>query len=192
MIVEINLLEQKEKRNILPYIAVAFFALLLFIMAIVFHAQKTTLVNESSRLDEQILQVQREQENLAGPSEGDGTEREQLKSSLQELKSTIVPTVPVVEGLVSLLPERGFFESFALTSASEVNVNVRFDTIQDVAKYTNTLLQQSFISDVELAGVETDVVDDTEDLYDYQPRYVASYYIVLEEGTLAAEGVSIQ
>ncbi|MEC3882645.1 hypothetical protein VKA52_02760 [Halobacillus sp. HZG1] len=192
MIVEINLLEQKEKRNILPYIAVAFFALLLFIMAIVFHAQKTTLVNESSRLDEQILQVQREQENLAGPSEGDGTEREQLKSSLQELKSTIVPTVPVVEGLVSLLPERGFFESFALTSASEVNVNVRFDTIQDVAKYTHTLLQQSFISDVELAGVETDVVDDTEDLYDYQPRYVASYYIVLEEGTLAAEGVSIQ
>ncbi|MBN9653834.1 hypothetical protein J0K78_06115 [Halobacillus sp. GSS1] len=191
MIVEINLLEQKEKRNILPYIAVAFFALLLFIMAIVFHAQKTTLVNESSRLDEQILQVQREQENFAGTSEG-GTEREQLKSSLHELKSTVVPTVPVVEGLVSLLPERGFFESFALTSASEVNVNVRFDTIQDVAKYTHTLLQQSFISDVELAGVETDVVDDTEDLYDYQPRYVASYYIVLEEGTLAAEGVSIQ
>ncbi|MYL72192.1 hypothetical protein GLW00_15205 [Halobacillus litoralis] len=192
MIVEINLLEQKEKRNILPYIAVAFFALLLFIMAIVFHAQKTTLVNESSRLDEQILQVQREQENLAGPSEGDGTEREQLKSSLQELKSTVVPTGPVVEGLVSLLPERGFFESFALTSASEVNVNVRFDTIQDAAKYTHTLLQQSFISDVKLAGVETDVVDDTEDLYDYQPRYIASYYIVLEEATLAAEGVSIQ
>ncbi|RDY66068.1 hypothetical protein DXT76_21280, partial [Halobacillus trueperi] len=74
----------------------------------------------------------------------------------------------------------------------EITVNVRFDTIQEAAKYTNTLLQKSFISDVELAGVDTDVVDDTEDLYDYQPRYIASYYIVLEESTLTNEGVSTQ
>ncbi|MBX0358870.1 hypothetical protein [Halobacillus sp. Nhm2S1] len=192
MVVEINLLEQKEKRNILPYLVVTFFALLLLVLGIVFNAQKASLVEESSRLDEQISQVQVEQESFAVTSGGEGTEREQLKDSLEQLKGTVIPTIPVVEELVSLLPERGFFESFALTGASEVTVNVRFDTIQEAAKYTNTLIQQSFISDVELAGVDTDVVDDTEDLYDYQPRYIASYYIVLEESTLADEGVSLQ
>ncbi|REJ10731.1 hypothetical protein [Halobacillus trueperi] len=190
--VEINLLEQKEKRNILPYLVVAFFALLLLVLSIVFNAQKSNLVEESSRLDEQISQVQVEQESFATTSGEEGTEREQLKNSLEQLRGTVVPTIPVVEGLVSLLPDRGFFESFALTGTSEITVNVRFDTIQEAAKYTNTLLQQSFISDVELAGVDTDVVDDTEDLYDYQPRYIASYYIVLEESTLATEGVFTQ
>ncbi|WP_406944531.1 hypothetical protein ACJA3J_15270 [Halobacillus sp. SY10] len=192
MVVEINLLEQKEKRNILPYLVVAFFALLLLVLSIVFNAQKSNLVEESSRLDEQISQVKVEQESFATTSGGEGTEREQLNNSLEQLKGTVVPVIPVVEGLVSLLPERGFFESFALTGTSEITVNVRFDTIQEAAKYTNTLLQQSFISDVELAGVDTDVVDDTEDLYDYQPRYIASYYIVLEESTLATEGVFTQ
>lgn len=192
MVVEINLLEQKEKRNILPYLVVAFFALLLLVLSIVFNAQKSNLVEESSRLDEQISQVKVEQESFATTSGGEGTEREQLNNSLEQLKGTVVPAIPVVEGLVSLLPERGFFESFALTGTSEITVNVRFDTIQEAAKYTNTLLQQSFISDVELAGVDTDVVDDTEDLYDYQPRYIASYYIVLEESTLATEGVFTQ
>ncbi|WLR46126.1 hypothetical protein LC065_10945 [Halobacillus litoralis] len=192
MVVEINLLEQKEKRNILPYLVVAFFALLLLIMSIVFNAQKSTLVEESYHLDEQISQVQIEQESFAATSGGEGTEREQLKNSLEQLKGTVIPTIPVLEGLVSLLPERGFFESFALTGASEITVNVRFDTIQEAAKYMDILLQQSFISDVELAGVDTEVVDDTEDLYDYQPRYIASYYIVLEESMLATEGVSTQ
>ncbi|SDP00137.1 hypothetical protein [Halobacillus aidingensis] len=192
MVVEINLLEQKEKRNILPYLVVAFFALLLLVLSIVFNAQKSNLVEESSRLDEQISQVKVEQESIATTSGGEGTEREQLNNSLEQLKGTVVPVIPVVEGLVSLLPERGFFESFALTGTSEITVNVRFDTIQEAAKYTNTLLQQSFISDVELAGVDTYVVDDTEDLYDYQPRYIASYYIVLEESTLTNEGVSTQ
>lgn len=192
MVVEINLLEQKEKRNILPYLVVAFFALLLLVLSIVFNAQKSNLVEESSRLDEQISQVKVEQESFATTSGGEGTEREQLNNSLEQLKGTVVPVIPVVEGLVSLLPERGFFESFALTGTSEITVNVRFDTIQEAAKYTNTLLQKSFISDVELAGVDTDVVDDTEDLYDYQPRYIASYYIVLEESTLTNEGVSTQ
>lgn len=192
MVVEINLLEQKEKRNILPYLVVTFFAFFLLTLAIVFNTQKSNLVEEAVRLDEQIVQVQAEQESFTTSSGGEGSGREELKTSLEQLKGTIVPTVPVVEGLVSLLPERGFFESFALTGTSEITVNVRFDSIQEAAKYTNILLQQSFISDVELAGVETDVVDNTEDLYDYQPRYIASYYIVLEESTLATVGVSTQ
>ncbi|RDY66069.1 hypothetical protein DXT76_21285, partial [Halobacillus trueperi] len=99
MVVEINLLEQKEKRNILPYLVVAFFALLLLVLSIVFNAQKSNLVEESSRLDEQISQVKVEQESFATTSGGEGTEREQLNNSLEQLKGTVVPVIPVVEGL---------------------------------------------------------------------------------------------
>lgn len=188
MVVEINLLEQKEKRNILPYIVVVFFSLLLLVIAIFFSVQRSQLSQQSEVLDQQIEQLQAEQESYSTPTGGEATDREGLRNSLDQLKGTVVPTIPVVEGLVSLLPERGFFESFSLTGTSEVTFNVRFDTIQEAAKYTNTLHQQPFIADVELAGVETDVVDETEDLYDFQPRYIASYYIVLEETTLASKG----
>ncbi|MGP4061561.1 hypothetical protein [Halobacillus sp. H74] len=187
MVVEINLLEQKEKRNILPFIILGFFVLVSLIIVVTLGFQRSQLVAQTEAKEERIQQIQQDQEKFTQPVDNEGTERDQLKDSLDQLKATIVPTIPFVERLVSLLPERGFFESFTLTGASEVTVVARFDTIQQAAKFTNTLNQESVILNVELASVETSVVDETEDLYDYQPRYIASYYLVLNESTLLSE-----
>lgn len=191
MVVEINLLEQKEKRNVLPYLIGAFFMLFIIILTITFSLQKAQLNQQVETLDGQIERLQLEQESYSGPVEGAGTDREHLRNSLDQLKGTIVPVIPIVQGLVELLPERGFFESFALTGKSEVTVNVRFDTIQEAAEYTNTLIQQPFVKEVELTGVESDEVDE-ENLYEYHPRYMASYYISLEESKITSEGVATE
>lgn len=188
MVVEINLLEQKDKRNILPYLIIGLFAVCLLFVFIFFTTERSQLGKESEAIQQEVEQVQSRQE-LLHQSSGGGSSREKLAQSVEELQSTMTPALPIIRELVSLLPARGFFETFTLTSSSEVSLVVRFDTMQEVAQFTNTLDQQEFVQRADLSSVEAEVVDDTEDPFDYEPRHIANYFVTLDESYLKAEGV---
>ncbi|WP_226583389.1 PilN domain-containing protein [Halobacillus litoralis] len=186
--IEINLLEEKEKRNVLPPLILTLFVVLFLITFAFFTIQKSKLAGEAKALENQVEKVKTQQERYNLSAGSDRTSRDQLKMSLDQLKGTIVPVVPVIRDFVSLLPARGFFESFVLSGRDEVTILVRFDTMQEAAEYTRALQQQPFIEQVNLEAVEAEVIDETEDLYDYQPRYLASYYLKLDDSVLLTEG----
>ncbi|MCA0982600.1 hypothetical protein LCL89_00910 [Halobacillus yeomjeoni] len=193
MTVEINLLEQREKRNVLPLLILAMTGLIIIISLITISLQKNSLETKVVELESEIESLQIQQATIQQSSEGnDASSREKLQASLNDLEDTIIPSLPIVERLVSLLPERGFFESFVLTGSEEVSIDVRFDTMQEVAKYTKALQQQDFITKVELNNVSTNTVDTTEDIYDYRPRYIADYFLILDKAVLLNEGGQTQ
>ncbi len=182
MIVEINLLEEKEKRNIVPFmIAVtAIFLLLATIIAI--GLQKQSLEAKKENIQQEIQSVQKEQaEYQAILQDETQSDRQQLQQAVEQVEGSIFPSVSLLERMTSLLPERGYFERYIYTKNNDLQLVVRFDSLQEVAAYTNTLLQEESIQNVELSNITTEQINEQYDPLEYRPRYIANYEVDIDE-----------
>ena len=160
MLVEINLLPQKEPKKVsVLVISSVLIALFLLVTAFYFYQIKTAK-NEISSLDKQMADVQKLEAELQ-KQQGTGASTNsvtQLKTAITWADKNRIETIPVMHHLTSLLPERGFIQTFTYQE-SATTLTVQFDTSQEAASYLDSLNHSSWITSASLKSLNA--VSDT-------------------------------
>ncbi len=151
MLVEINLLPQKEpkKFNII-YLSSIVAALVLIGGVYLWQIQSVKsdveAVDSQIAVTKKLADKQQQNANQAQVASSAGL----LKSAVEWVKNYPIQTIPVMRHLTSLLPERGFIQSFAYTEAGTVTLSVQFDSAREAAYFLENLKESSWIADASL------------------------------------------
>jgi Tfp pilus assembly protein PilN len=157
MLVEINLLPQKEPKKY-SFIIMLAGLLVLFILIGGYYFWKTQTINdEMTSLDHQIAMTKKiaEKEQQNSETAASSNSVNQLKSAIEWASDYPLQTVPVMQQLTSLLPERGFIQSFAYTEAGTVTLTVQFDSAREAAYFLDSLHESKWIEDASLNSLST-------------------------------------
>lgn len=191
MLVEINLLPQKQKKSIFIFI-IAGLLIVAFITAflvgyLLYQGKLQTLDNIESEIEFTIaLREIEEQKNLEGEAVDSFDE---LIGKIDWITSQRISLVFLLNHLVSLLPERGFFMNYQYSDQGTVSINVQFDTPREAANYLFELNESPYIIEATLQNLNTQEVqeDEIDDRFHYLPRYIANYSITVDREAVKLE-----
>nr|MDP5196218.1 PilN domain-containing protein [Neobacillus sp. 179.-C4.2 HS] len=155
MLVEINLLPQKEPRKKSFFIIVAAMAVIFLSLGTYYFLQIHSTKSDIANLDSQIKMTK----DLAAIEEKNANKSESelsitlLKSAVEWANSYPIQTIPVMQHLTGLLPERGFIQTFAYTEAGTVTISVQFDSAREAAYFLDNLNESEWIDDANLSSL---------------------------------------
>jgi Tfp pilus assembly protein PilN len=140
MLVEINLLPQKEPRKF--NIVLLSVLLGLIIIASAFYIwQIQSTKSELAILEKQISMTREttvKQESNAVKNDSQMS-ISLLKDAVDWANTYPIQTIPIMQHLTSLLPERGFIQSFNYVEAGTVSLTVQFDSPREAAFFLDNL-----------------------------------------------------
>lgn len=195
MLVEINLLPQKEVKNkTLLILSVTAGMVILLGVGFTFWFIRG--------VDQQLATFEQQ---IATTQTAIATEQQKLvtvetaKDSLTTLASTAewataypVKTVPVLQKLTALLPNRGFIKTFTYAETGTISLNVQFEESREAAYYLAGLIKSRWVKDAKLTSLNavTSFYDNSmEGNFDdthlknekYIPRYEGTFELILDE-----------
>lgn len=202
MLVDINLLPQKERDRPAFLIAAISILLVAVIVWAVLALMAGSHANEQETLTAQSVQVASEQAAIRTQLEAAQgmNEEQQLKATVDWAESYQFDTVPLLEELVSMLPERGFFESFSYTGLDQAILSVQFDTAREAAYYLAQLKASELIESAALDSVaqnELETVEGEEGVVIEEstiqetPRYLATYTLIFIDGRIPTDDTAV-
>ncbi|SDI41370.1 hypothetical protein SAMN04487975_11671 [Planococcus glaciei] len=208
MLVDINLLPQKERDRPAFLIAAITILLLAVILWAVFAFMASANEKEQAELSAQSVQVAADQAAIREQLEAKQgmNEEQQLKVTVDWAESYQFDTLPLLSDLVSKLPQRGFFDSFSYVGLDQALLTVQFDTAREAAFYlaqlkTSELLKSATLDSVTQEEMQeeatttattagtTVVVGEDEDVVIENPRYLATYTLIFVDDRIPAEVV---
>ncbi|ANU12811.1 hypothetical protein B481_3150 [Planococcus halocryophilus Or1] len=202
MLVDINLLPQKERDR--PAFLIAAISILL--TAVIIWAVLAFLAGshekEQAVLAAQSVQVATEQEAIRTRLEAAQgmNEEQQLKATVDWAEGYQFDTVPLLKELVSILPARGFFDSFSYTGLDQAILSVQFDTAREAAYYLAQLKTSELIESATLDSVAQNEIDTTETeegvvvqeaVIQEMPRYIATYTIIFVDERIPTDDSAV-
>ncbi|MBT2569175.1 PilN domain-containing protein [Planococcus sp. ISL-110] len=202
MLVDINLLPQKERDR--PAFLIVAISILL--AAVIVWAVLAFLAGshekEQAVLAAESVQVAAEQETIRSQLEAAQglNEEQQLKATVDWAEGYQFDTVPLLEELVSILPERGYFESFSYTGLDQAILSVQFDTARQAAYYLAQLKASGLIESATLDSIAQNEIEpaETEEgvvvqeaVIQEMPRYIASYTIIFVDERIPTDDTAV-
>lgn len=188
MLSEINLLPEKEKRDITNIVIILILILLFFGVLQFLLTSYEKARNEVAKLEQNLLEVEIEKTKLQQQIEEEmKNDYDDLLETIEMLETFFVPASSILKQLVSLLPERGFFSSYQYTYGTSITFHAYFDVIDEVASYTYELNNVDFIKSVTVESIKAvEILENDIDfqLYGYLPRYEASFRLELDRERL--------
>jgi len=163
MLVEINLLPQKEPKKFSFIIILSCLLVVIVIIAGFYLWQTQSIKDELASLDRQISMTKKiteKEEQKSKKVESTGSVG-QLKSAIEWAEKYPIQTIPVMRHLTSLLPERGFIQSFGYTEEGTITLTVQFDSAREAAYFLEHLNQSKWIEDASLSSLSA-AADPTE------------------------------
>lgn len=206
MLVEINLLPQKEAKNKSLLVLSIISVVILLVGGFFVYWLNQTYKNKLELIQQQISTT----EQLVA-SEQEKITSYESSNSLGELENTVqwaadypLKTVPVLKKLTRLLPERGFIQSFTYEEIGIINFTVQFESSRDAAFYLNSLLESDWVTGARLNNLEAvtgfydrafgkpdDGPDESKmNNEKYVPRYLAEYEVELNRDNLKLEATA--
>jgi Tfp pilus assembly protein PilN len=148
MLVEINLLPQKEPRKFNIIILIVLLALIILVGAFYFWQIQTTK-SELQNLNKQISMTKEVAVKEEQKAETNGSQMSisLLKGAVEWANSYPIQTIPIMQHLTSLLPERGFIQSFAYAEAGTVILTVQFDSPREAAYFLDNLGESEWVGE---------------------------------------------
>lgn len=153
MVPDINLLPQLEKRTTSPKL---FYSLVIVIVGLIvayllflFFTSKSELSQltaEEQALTTQLDQLQQELDARQNVDHGS------LEESVTFIQSVSYPVTPLIDETKTLLPSHSYLRSYVFEENS-VNIEVDFETMQDISKYVERLLMSSYFTDAQINTV---------------------------------------
>jgi type IV pilus assembly protein PilN len=194
VLVEINLLPQKQPRSStsLKLIILMALAFILISLLIFWQVQKNT--NEINQLEANIASYEQSITSLQQDVSAESTNSYvELSNAVDWSLSYPIKSVAILKHLNSLLPERGFLLSYSYTETGTISLNVQFDTKKEAAYYLKWLNDSEWVEDVKLSQLSSSQIETTEDTAEegttaedmdtetesYLPRYTGSFEITL-------------
>lgn len=186
MLVNINLLPQKEKKSFSHYILAAVSVVLLLGGGLYLYLQYQSLQVQLSTAQQQLTTTQklREMEEQKSRKTVSSSSSHTLEQMIQWMEKQPVSTVVVLHHLAAALPKHGLFLNYQYVGEGTVNLSVQFDVISEVSAYLHQLEKDTIIQEVKLTNVNTTPVtpeskeNAVEDVQ-YMPRYQAQFQIKL-------------
>ncbi|KAB2334083.1 fimbrial assembly protein [Bacillus mesophilum] len=181
MLVDINLLPQKEKKTKASYIVLLASILIVLIIAAIFffiiQDRKQSIADTEQQLAQTTELLEAKRAKL---------ENYQSSNSVTDLQNAITwadqqpyNVVYMLQELTKLLPERGFISEFEMNEDHAVNQQVQFDTKSEAAYYLSLLTSVQWIEEAVLTEAQTADLTDQENESavsdDIVPRYIANY-----------------
>lgn len=185
MLVDINLLPQKEEKSrfLLVLLIVVGFVLGAGLFSTFYYAKhldnKTASVNQEITATKHLLETAQRQ--LAGLSESSAVA--ELENAVQWAEAYRTKTVPLIQQLTTILPERGFIDDFTYQVPGVVSLTVQFDTNREAAYFLNNLHEADWITEAKLDRLSTKELKDgdEEEADKYLPRYIGYYKIQINK-----------
>lgn len=200
MLIDINLLPQKERDRPISLIVAGSLILLTLVLWLVLFSMAQAEESQQQELLEQSAQIAVEQEALRAQLEATQgmNEEQQLFETVQWAESYRFPTVPLIAELVTILPERGYFNSFSFTGPNVATLTLQFDTAREAAYYLTQLKTSEVLASATLDSVanqelviEEDANVEPDDRLIQNPRYLATYSLVFVDDRIPAEGSAV-
>ncbi len=127
--------------------------------------QIRTTKSELQNFDKQISMTKevavKEQQN----AETNGTKMSisLLKGAVEWANSYPIQTIPIMQHLTSLLPERGFIQSFAYAEAGTVILTVQFDSAREAAYFLDNLGESEWVGEPTLNSLTIEEKEEASD-----------------------------
>lgn len=190
MLVDINLLYQKEKKKpwalLTVIICLVLVALLLTVSWIYYQSQmqKVDQLNRELTANEELRKVY---ENSSAKN-NQTTPTDQLSKAIHWAQVNRKETYVLLQHLISLLPERGFISDFSFQAVGTVILSVQFDTTRQAADFLHHLQTSSYMKNTELQSIDTNQLEENvDDNQTELPRYQAKYQLDLNLEALLTE-----
>jgi Tfp pilus assembly protein PilN len=163
MLVEINLLPQKESKKTSFLFILSSLLVLIILLSVFYFWQTQTLKNENTSLDKQITMTKKitDKKNKQSEIVESVSSVSQLKNAIVWANDYPIQTISVMQHLTSLLPERGFIQSFGYTEAGTVTLSVQFDNAREAAYFLDSLNHSEWIEEASLSSLEATETETT-------------------------------
>ena len=200
MIIDINLLPQKEEKNKPLLVLAIIFAVILLLGFFSMFWLSRSYENQIATIDQRIASTESliasEQQKKVTAEATDSLTK--LDNTVKWAKAYPLKTIPVLQELTSLLPERGFIKTFTYEETGKIVLTVQFEQSREAAYYLSSILDSNWISDAKLNSLQsvTKFYDDTMDEnFDeshvtnetYIPRYEGEFEITLNQDVIKNE-----
>ena len=200
MLIDINLLPQKEEKNKTLLVLAIIFAVILLLGVFFMFWFSRSYENQIANLDQQIASTESmiatEQQKQVTAEATDSLSK--LANTVEWAKAYPLKTIPVLQKLTSLLPERGFIKTFKYEESGKIVLTVQFEQSREAAYYLSSMLDSDWVSDAKLNSLQavTEFYDDTMDEnFDeshvknetYIPRYEGEFEITLNQDAIKNE-----
>lgn len=164
MLVEINLLPQKQPKSSTTLRLAILMALALILSSLLIFWQVQKNKSEINQLEANIASFEQSiallQQDVSAESSNSYVE---LSNAVDWSLSYPIKSVAVLKHLNSLLPERGFLLSYSYTETGTISLNVQFDTKKEAAYYLKWLNDSEWIEDVKLSQLSSNQLETTEE-----------------------------
>ncbi|MFG6495445.1 hypothetical protein P8610_08815 [Fictibacillus sp. UD] len=189
MLVDINLLPVKEQKSfkttILLIVAVAMLLGSGTWLGLDYYVS-TGELQEKERLLEQeklLVQTQLKNQQQSGPI----VESAPLAEKIEYIRGKKIAATDLLQHLVALLPERGFFMKYEYKDKKTILVEAQFDTLAETSHYLYELTNSPYLATATIEKMETtnfEEINEGEDMTAMQnilPRYRSLYKIEFEK-----------
>jgi type IV pilus assembly protein PilN len=190
MLVDINLLPEKQKKNYIVVIIIAFLLIVFALGATVLLLQYSHEKEQSELLKKQIqdtkMLVAIQEKELNGYASS--TAVTELNQAIVWTEKLPIPTVFLIRQLSTLLPERGYVLNFSYTDDGNVDLTIQFDTSREAAFFLKNLNDLPYIEQVTLTSIVTSAPDDEPEIKELLdvllPRYIGQFELKLNKSVL--------
>ncbi|MFJ8255901.1 hypothetical protein ACIQ4Z_01300 [Peribacillus asahii] len=189
MLVDINLLQKKEKKASFFLIFILVGVIVLVAAGVFAWKMYETQVAKEKQLETVLSQYKEEkvlkEQSLSKAASDNGVE--QLNAAIAWAEETDTSTSFFLRHITSLLPERGYFMNFSFAEGKTADLSIQFDSSREAAFYLKSLQNSPYINEAELLSIETESISSEEDTVEEEnvlPRYMASYRFVVNEKAL--------
>ncbi|MEW9053309.1 MAG: PilN domain-containing protein [Neobacillus sp.] len=165
MLVEINLLPQKERGKKGLILMLVSFAVLFIAVGGVYLWQIQQVRSDIAAVDRQIdttKKLAEIEQNNAGNNEAQLSVTV-LKNAVSWADNYPIQTVPVMQHLTALLPERGFIQTFGYTEAGTVTLSVQFDNSREAAYFLDNLNESDYIDEASLSSLTAQELEEAKE-----------------------------
>ncbi|UOY92627.1 hypothetical protein MUG87_00295 [Ectobacillus sp. JY-23] len=177
MSINVNLLPKQEKETSSKWVLLLAVVVMIGLISWMY-MQVTKLTKERDITQKQLLVVRAQAEK--NEQEVSVPQGISIKSLVDELETTKLPTVPLLKHLTVLLPGRGVYESFSYKEPGVIVLDIRFDEKQDAAFYYSRLQTEKWVKYAKLTKLNAIELQDEEGAVQGMPRYVANFEIKLQ------------
>lgn len=200
MLVEINLLPQKERRKKVFVVTLSGLLAALILISGVYIWQISSTKSDIEAIDNQLTMLEKATE-MAGENNNQKPASSEsvslLKSAVEWADNYPLQTVPVMQHLTSLLPERGFIETFGYTESGVIALTVQFDSAREAAYFLDSLNASEWLEEASMASLNAEAdASETEtsqtssttttnaEENEYLPRYVGQFEVKFDVDTI--------
>ncbi|MEH7886783.1 hypothetical protein V7654_20980 [Bacillus sp. JJ1609] len=193
MLVEINLLPKREHKKSSQLIIAILIILFFSISSSIIYIQGNKYNSKMDSIDKQIESLQKlndaQQAKMTDVEASNSAVK--LQKALKWAEQYPIETVPLMQNIITLLPERGFIQNFEYSNSDSVLITIQFDATRDTAFYLSSLKQSEWVQEAALLNIKAETMEEEKvegesgtinnsEKEKILPRYSAEYKITFK------------